>query len=357
MNKKIFLREIRKILLCFIIFLAIMAIIIGIGWALIYKTDDQSKFSIMQTSNHITYLTFNQWKNIQSKYFLLVKNHDPRIALEILRVEVKTNNALSRNCHELTHEIGHIAFKKYKTFEKAIQFQDEICNSGYMHGILESYFEENKTTITQAVHKICLGYKKSNYNAWECYHGIGHGIMFATNNNVPKSITLCKSLLNNFAYSACVNGIFMQNFTTDNFIHPTKYVSKHNYFYPCIQQQYQDMSNCYEYAPIYFLNLHANSYSQALEWCESAPYLFIASCASGVGSEMTKQNINNPMLAKIICSNGPSNVQEPCLRGMINLYILHYGSLQPAEKFCNKMSNKEKSVCINEILSLRQLFL
>lgn len=346
-------------LTCFVIFILIMGIIFGIIWLFVYKTQDQTKFLLGKSLNQkpTFFLSLAQWYDIRSKYLTLVDDQNPRVALEQLRQGIKTDDLLSKNCHELTHEIGHEAFNKYKTFGNAIQFQDEVCNSGYMHGVLESYFNANKNNILFALKNACREYGKNNYAAWECYHGIGHGVMFATSNDVPKSISLCGSFTDNFSYFACTNGIFMQNFNSDQFIHPSKFLSAQNFFYPCYQQKFQDMPNCYTYAPSYFLSLHKYNYPQALDWCNKAPYLFISACAYGVGSEAIKQNVNNPSFAEKICFDAPENEQKSCLTGVISLYALHYGSILPSENLCKEINSSNKPICEKAINSLRSLFL
>ncbi len=340
------------------IFLSLIGFLAGFLWLFIYKTGDQNKFpAATSKTQHIAVLSRSEWDSKREYYFSIVNNHNPRIALEKVREEIKTNNPLSRNCHELTHEIGHTAFNKYKDFGKAMQYQDEVCNSGYMHGVIESYFEKNKSDISGAVKNACKSYKKNNFIAWECFHGIGHGVMFATDNNMPKSINLCAKLPNAFQYSACANGVFMQNFNSDEFIHPSKFLSSKNFFYPCSTLNLQDMKNCYLYSPIYFLSKHNNDYLEAFKWCNTAPIAFINVCAMGVGTEMIKQNINNPKLVMQICLKASQNEKEACIEGMVGLYVYHYGNLSAAENLCKTLGVDAKKACSNSINSLKPLFL
>jgi ABC-type glycerol-3-phosphate transport system permease component len=53
--------------------------------------------------------------------------------------EIKSNPSFARDCHPLLHDLGHAAYSYYGGYAQAIKYQNEICDSGYTHGVLESY--------------------------------------------------------------------------------------------------------------------------------------------------------------------------------------------------------------------------
>jgi hypothetical protein len=274
----------------------------------------------------------------------IINNQNPRIALEELRKQINSDNATLRSCHDLVHEIGHQAYKKYADFGEAMQYRDEICNSGYLHGVIEAHFATS-TDVFKAMHTVCSPYPAGKFLSWECFHGIGHGAMFYTSNNLPQSLKMCESLNSSFAVSSCVNGVFMENFATDQGIHASEYLDSENIFYPCADMVQKYKNDCYLYAPTHYLNSNNNDYIGALKWCRDAEYLYRETCAQGVGGQAIKENIADPKLVETVCLTEKASARDSCIGGMVGLYINHFGSLEPAYKLCELLLDSNKRTC------------
>ena len=66
---------------------------------------------------------------------------------------------------------------------------------------------------------MCDQYRSGSYMSWQCYHGIGHGLMFYTANDLPRSLKMCEGFDTDFSRSNCANGVFMENFNADQKLH------------------------------------------------------------------------------------------------------------------------------------------
>lgn len=291
----------------------------------------------------------------RNEFLELMRARDPAFALAVLRERVKTDNALLRSCHVMAHEIGRAAYETYGDFGEAMKYQDEICNSGYLHGIIESYFSRSDD-VFRAMQTVCDPYPRGKYLSWECYHGTGHGAMFYTDNDLPKSLALCDGHESSFARSACTNGVFMENFNTDQKLHPSLFLKAADPFYPCAEQNARHKADCYLYAPTYYLSLHQNDYTGALRWCEAAEHSFQSICTKGVGIHMMKENINVPKLVEEICMKNEADQVVPCIDGMVYLFILHHGSLDPARTLCKQLEYSNRQACYAAIQSSAGLF-
>jgi hypothetical protein len=285
----------------------------------------------------------------------LLNEQDPKIALSKLRERVKTDDALLRSCHLLTHDIGHSAYQKYGNFGEAMKFQDEICNSGYLHGIIESYFSQH-TPDAETLKAVCGAYPEGKFLAWECYHGVGHGLMFFTQNDLPKSLALCSEFRADFEKSSCINGVFMENFNTDEKLHPSRFLKESDPFYPCGEQADENKAACYLYAPTYYLSMHKNDYIGAIRWCNGAEMFYGGVCANGVGTQVMKENINDVKFVERTCMSAPALKVGSCIEGMTGLYINHYSSILSAQKMCAQLEEENQEFCYNTITSRSALF-
>ena len=300
-------------------------------------------------------LSEERYREIEAELTAVVREENPRVALEKLRREIKTDDALSRSCHPLVHDVGHAAYEKYGDFGEAMKYQDEVCNSGYLHGVIESRFEESDNVFAD-MKTMCDQYRSGSYMSWQCYHGIGHGVMFYTANDLPRSLKMCEGFDTDFGRSNCANGVFMENFNADQKLHLSKYLKESDPFYPCMDQADRYKADCYLYAPTYYLSLNPGDYDAALEWCNGAEAGYEPSCAYGVGTQAMKENLNDPKLVESVCMNGENEQTAPCIEGMAGLYINHHGSLEPARELCTKLEKPNRRACYDAVQAHASLF-
>ena len=296
-----------------------------------------------------------RFEEIKGNYLALVRDEDPGVALGRVRDEIETDDALARSCHDLVHEVGREAYKKYGDFGEAMKYQDEVCNSGYLHGIIESRFSESDDPFV-AMQTMCGEYPQGSFLSWQCYHGVGHGAMYYTANDLPRSLELCDALGSSYAKADCSNGVFMENFAADQKLHLSEFLKESDPFYPCAEQADRHKKNCYVYAPTYFLNLHKDDYAGALEWCRDAEGSFEEACAKGVGSQTMKENTRDPKFTESICMGGDPEQVEPCVKGMMGLYINHHGSLEPARELCDRLEASTQQTCLDSVEANSKLF-
>ncbi len=296
-----------------------------------------------------------RYEERKDEFLALVRDENPRVALDRMREEIETNDALSRSCHALVHEIGRAAYEKYGDFGEAMKHRDELCNSGYLHGIIESHFSQSEDVFAE-MKTMCDRHKQRSYMSWQCYHGLGHGVMFYTANDLPRSLEMCEGFESDFGSSSCVNGVFMENFNTEQKLHVSKFLKEDDPFYPCPEQPERYKSDCYLYTPTYFLNLNHDDYAAALDWCKGAEASYESMCARGVGGETMKENMNDPKFVEAICKSGGPQQVAPCVEGMVGLYINHNGSLEPARELCAELEVSNRRTCYGTVEAYAGLF-
>jgi hypothetical protein len=291
---------------------------------------------------------------LETGYAKILNDHNPRAALSILREQTAINPRVLRSCHALVHSLGHEAYEKYKDFGEAMSYQNELCNSGYIHGVIEKHFTA-ESDIGSAMTNVCDSYVRGSFVRWQCTHGIGHGLMYYSNNDLPNTLALCDTLPDSLDQSVCRNGVFMENFNTDHKVHASSYLRDDDSFFPCGEQTEKHKSDCYLYAPTHYLTRHKNEYTKALDWCRGAVEKFIETCAQGVGSQAMKENISTPDLVETACESD-EELRESCLRGMVELYAFHHGAIEPAEALCKILKGKNQAPCRERVLLLSALF-
>ena len=150
----------------------------------------------------------------------------PRRALTHLQKLMKSDGQIFSSCHPLAHNLGRVAYQLHGSYEGAYDglLESEpqllrLCNAAFLHGVLEYHLrsvsidklvdeanEINKNVCTKMFHV--------DTGAWECHHGIGHGIiqrfrMDAPTMVIAQSMNVCKQTSRN---GGCENGLWMDHF-------------------------------------------------------------------------------------------------------------------------------------------------
>ncbi len=296
-----------------------------------------------------------RYERVKDDLLALVEDENPRVALDRLRDETEKDGALLDSCHPLVHEIGRAAYEKYEDFGEAMKYQDEVCNGGYLHGLIESRLSES-TDVFADMKTMCDPYPPGSFLGFECYHGIGHGAMFYTANDLPRSLEMCDAFANASKRSSCANGVFMENFNADQELHLSEFLREDDPFYPCMEQAERHKEDCYLYAPTYFLSLNKDDYVGALQWCEGAEADFRPACTYGVGMQTMKENMGDPKFVESTCAKGKPGQVAQCIRGMVGLYINHHASIEPARTLCERLEPSNQPTCYAQVDSRAHRF-
>ena len=246
----------------------------------------------------------------------LVERENPRAALDRLHEIIERDPDLESLCHGLVHEVGHAAYEK-EGFEGALLYEDDLCGSGYIHGIVETHLDTVRD-IVAVLPTIC------DPDAAKCFHGVGHGLMYKLDNDLPRSVELCGTFGKNFQRIQCAEGVFMETYDSETRFHASEYLKEDDPFFACRGLDPVNEGVCAFYATRYYLKLHPRAYDQAMEWClTEVPDGPRDACVKGVGDTAMKQNITDPLGVEILCGKVPEDKRRYCIEGMVSYAIVH----------------------------------
>ena len=136
-------------------------------------------------------------------------------ALHALELDRSRDPTLKRDCHNVMHQIGHVAAVEYKTMGRAFQAGNNLCGNGYYHGVVEILFEhEDFQALTpQRMESFCaqdLSATSSNFLRLNCIHGIGHALMDMSHGDIVASLFRCGEFSTDPDRSQCATGVIME---------------------------------------------------------------------------------------------------------------------------------------------------
>lgn len=277
-----------------------------------------------------------RYEEVRRELVSAVQREGAREAIERFKTLLDDPD-VSRLCHGLAHEIGRAAYERYG-FEESFVYEDDVCGSGYTHGIVETHFETVEDPLA-ALPDFCAP------TSGKCFHGLGHGLMYAWNNDLPRSIDACGTLAERFQKIQCAEGVFMENFGLDERSHPSEYLRRDDAFFPCRSQEEPYRGVCAFYAPRYYLRQQPGAYAEAMRWCAGVGEGPRDGCAKGVGSVAMKENIGDPALVESICDGAAADQERYCIEGMVSYYIVHYASAAKGRELCGMLSEEHRASC------------
>ncbi len=150
----------------------------------------------------------------QRAFRAIVDAQDPGVALDDLDALYKSDAYVKRTCHPLAHEIGHLAYAKYKSVTAAEQYARETCWSGYHHGLMESYISQfDDKQLRTKMNGICTQDPSHPYSLayYNCWHGLGHGLTIRFTQDIFHALRFCNVIRHSWERQSCYSGVFMQN--------------------------------------------------------------------------------------------------------------------------------------------------
>jgi hypothetical protein len=174
----------------------------------------------------------------------------PKAALANLKVLYAKDPFVVSQCHQLIHSVGNVAAEMYGgDIGKAFTYGDGFCWSGYYHGVVEQALKQfNPDTVAAQGDGFCAnipGKAQYSFDYFNCVHGLGHGYMAVTKNELFASLDLCETLTGGWEKESCYGGVYMENVMVDNRTHFSKYLKPDDLMYPCTAVEEKYKGQCY----------------------------------------------------------------------------------------------------------------
>lgn len=325
------------------------SLLLFVGVCLYFYIQYSSRPDVDTSPIKNNYYSKEEFVEIEKEFREIVLEENPRVALLEAESRAKADDRFANSCHSLVHHIGHTSYEKYQDFGVAMQYSEPVCNVGYVHGISQALFKNNKD-ITSDLLSVCDNYSIETSIGWECIHGIGHGLMLATNNDVNQSLEYCDTYDSADKRWACYTGLFMENYNTNMMFHPSDFLDESNPFELCsaLDSTYQD--SCYHYAVHNYIRTHENDFQLGLARCGQLEGVASNYCARGVGDLAIKDNINTPLEIERLCMAAKTtNMQLSCIGGMTSLYTNQYGNIDDGYALCDILQPVNVGACMSVV--------
>jgi len=297
----------------------------------------------------------------EKHYQELVQNQTIGAAFADLKVRYDENVFVRSLCHPLVHVIGRAAAQKYSDVAEAYRQGDHFCWSGYYHGVMEGIlYDVAVPDLPQMINGICdsiPGKASYSFDYYNCVHGLGHGVMYVTQDELFEALELCDSIEGQWEKESCYGGVFMENVITDFENHFTKYLKPQEPLYPCTVVPEKNKHACYLMQTSYVLKMNGYNFVDAFEKCSTVEENHKDICYQSIGRDASGSTVSDISRTHAYCMLARDLRQQfGCVIGAVKDFISYFHSDTQAKQFCASFSAELQTVCLNTAASYYQSF-
>jgi mono/diheme cytochrome c family protein len=280
----------------------------------------------------------------------LAYKEGPEKALSELGRDDRTISGVHADCHQITHWVGHAGLAYYKDDAGvALSHGAMTCNSGYYHGVMQLAFAGlPRAAVVRKARVLCTNpaVNTSDFLLYQCVHGLGHGLMIYSGDDLPWSLQTCHKLQNDFERISCTGGVFMQNLDTTMGV--SRYLKANNPIYPCNIVKNKDKYYCYLQVTSRILTLDGFNWRKTAAWCRKAEKGWVETCFESYGRDASGSTQYHPADTIRICAQAGKNATG-CIYGASRDYANNYAGTKPSVAICTASPVAWKPRCYEGI--------
>lgn len=278
-----------------------------------------------------------------------------RLALEDLKTLYASNPFVYSQCHQLSHAIGNVGARTLPDIADAFALGDPICWSGYYHGVVEEYITmRGRDIFAKEADTFCAkipGKAEYSFDYYNCVHGLGHGVMAITHNQLFDSLALCDNLSVDWDRRSCYGGVFMENVMAAERSHYAPFLKPDDLLYPCNAVGMAYKEECYKMQTSYALSQNGRDFRKLFAMCAQVEEGFAHTCAQSIGRDASGQSVSNQERTIATCSLGENDAQQAdCYIGAVKDFVSYFHSDKEARALCFAIPSRFQAVCEDALL-------
>jgi cytochrome c553 len=276
----------------------------------------------------------------------LTYKEGPEKALAELAKDDKSIPGVRDDCHQIAHWTGRAGLAYYKNDAGvAMSHGAMTCNSGYYHGVMQLAFAGlPRPAVLAKATKLCQNpvLHKNEFLLYQCFHGLGHGLMIYSGDDLPWSLKTCHRLPDYTNGDSCTGGVFMQNFDTTMGV--SKYLKTSNPIYPCNIVSEDNKSYCYLIVTARILAVDHYNWKKTASWCRRSERDWVATCFESYGRDASGFTTYHAAKTVRLCRLAGRNMGD-CMDGASWDYANNYAAGKPSVAICNAAPTRFKERC------------
>jgi hypothetical protein len=275
----------------------------------------------------------------------------PKPALRVFDQRIASNPAVEAGCHRIAHMIGSAALARYDgNVARAFAEGSSSCWSGYYHGILERALigARTKAELAKAVRGLCddPDVRATTFIAYQCVHGIGHGLMIRSGLNLTVSLSVCEQLATAWDQTSCDGGVFMENFNSSYGV-KSRFLRDDDPVYPCNAVAERHKLYCYLQVTDRLLATSGYDWAKTARACTRVEANWRATCFQSFGRSASGISRLDPKRLIELCNVPTGRWRSECIYGGVRDIVSNDAGARRAGRFCMLVAADLRTRCFN----------
>ncbi len=267
---------------------------------------------------------------------------------------MREDRAVEAGCHRIAHTIGSAGLARNRgNVAKTFAEGSASCWSGYYHGILERAFADvtTRAELGRVAARLCddEGIRSNTYLAYQCVHGLGHGLMIQSGYAMPVALDVCDRLRTDWDRTSCSGGVFMENISSSYNVQ-SQWVKEDNLVYPCDSDIVQTDFKVYCYLMVTSRILQETGYDwkRAAQICRGVDPAWVGTCFQSFGRDASGFSRQDPRRILELCRIAGTG-QSDCIYGAARDMSSNYAGGREASELCRQAPRGERGRCFDGI--------
>lgn len=291
--------------------------------------------------------------------------------------------------HIVMHTLGRESYLKTHDIAKALSYlpdkalsTDYYLYDGYSHGLFQEFFYQNRDTSStdELMQKACPhdiplppAMLNSSPNSQEeiertaknCYHAVGHALMYSNGNRIPEALTKCGEIKTKQENYWCLYGVFMENSYLYSPVYDDHadrpFVSGNSMATLCLETKnaYQ-RSVCTKFVGRSFLARNSGDFKGAFQECKSLQKEYQPQCIAQVARLFIPPLLAfDPQQMIAACKSAGKDYTGLCLSAVAQrIDVEHKAYHAPLQKddFCKLVEKPFQEECISSKINYSLYF-
>lgn len=275
----------------------------------------------------------------------------PKTALAEFDRRIAADKQVEANCHRIAHTIGAASLAHFDgNVGKAFVGGSASCWSGYYHGVVERAFSGVPEARVKAVARtLCADseIRRTTFVAYQCVHGLGHGLMLYTDYDLPNSLKICDALDGSWDQVSCTGGVFMENISSSYGI-KSRWLKDDDLIYPCNAVAERHKVYCYLMVTSRILPAVGYDFRRTAAFCKRSERAWVATCYQSLGRDASGQSRQDPVKIAEICGLAGRG-ESDCLYGAARDITSNYADPTRAGELCGRAAVRHRERCFSGI--------
>jgi len=302
----------------------------------------------------------------QQGLITITETYGPSASLETFG-KLQENGVISvaTDDHHISHAIGKKTAERFGANIQAFLLCPTSFNYGCQHGFFQYALgaagEPEKTAM-----QICGSFDDSfSFKfKFDCYHGVGHGVLMAKDYNLTGALNTCDKIDTPLGQDGCWQGVFMENVNagTGLVAQQSGTFSKTDPLEPCNSVQEKYRQECFVNQAGWLVKFFNLDLQQASSACLQAPApRYVSGCLQSLGLMVTNpawqasllKNANQENFEKTawsLCTQFPTDHIDQCVIGGVH-NIMNFDKFEVlrVRNFCDTVNAVYRNLCYQQI--------